>query len=71
MYTRLQLIALISQSMWVGNAYASSKKREDFEEEEFKTYARGMIRVLLKSTCLEDDYALEESIQEFLRKFRI
>tara|TARA_R110000824_G_scaffold397509_1_gene600469 strand:- start:996 stop:1211 length:216 start_codon:yes stop_codon:yes gene_type:complete len=71
MHTRIQLIEIISQAMWIGNAYASSKKRENFDEKEFKTYARGMIKVLLESTCLEDDYVLEESIEEFLRKFRI
>jgi len=71
MYNREQMIQLLSQSMWIGHAYGQSRLKEDFNEEAFKNYARGMINNMLENTCLEDVYVTEESIAEFLRKFSL
>ncbi len=71
MYNREQMIYLLSQSMWIGHAYGLSRSKDDFDEDLFKNYARGMINGMLENTCLEDVYVTEQSIVEFLRKFNL
>ena len=69
--TKLQLAAIISQAMYVGSVYNSHKNEDDFDEIVFRNYARGMMSVILRSVCMEDDSAVEKALGDFLNGFDI
>tara|TARA_B100000214_G_C23648500_1_gene481772 strand:- start:363 stop:575 length:213 start_codon:yes stop_codon:yes gene_type:complete len=63
--TNLQLAAIISQAMYVGRIYGTHKDDVEFNERVFRNYARGMMNVLLRELCLEDEQAVEKALQDF------
>ena len=69
--TTEQLAYIISQSMFIGEVYASQKDKEDFDEKVFRDYARAMINISLKATCLEDERVAEKAVEDFLSKLKI
>jgi hypothetical protein len=69
--TNLQLAAIISQAMYVGSVHSSHKDKEDFDEIVFRNYARGMMNVILRSVCMEDESAVEKALEDFLTGFEI
>ena len=44
-----QLAFIISHALYVGSVYGTHNKKDDFDEQEFKNYARGMLKI----ACLE------------------
>jgi hypothetical protein len=63
-----QLAYIISQSMFIGEVYAKQKNKPDFDEKVFRDYARAMINISLKTTCLEDERIAEISVSDFLSR---
>lgn len=63
-----QLAYIISQSMFIGEVYAKQKNKPDFDEKVFRDYARAMINISLKATCLEDEIVAERAVDDFLSK---
>jgi len=65
--TDLQLAAIISQAMFVGEAYGKKVLNADLgEDERFRNYARGMLDTLMRELSLENkDRVLEKALQDF------
>tara|TARA_R100001015_G_C4591766_1_gene147230 strand:- start:444 stop:656 length:213 start_codon:yes stop_codon:yes gene_type:complete len=63
--TNLQLASIISHAMYVGRVYGDHKDDLQFDERVFRNYARGMMNVLLREICLEDESAVEKALQDF------
>jgi len=64
--TDLQLSSIISQAMFVGEAYGKKAFNNDLEEERFRNYARGMLNILMKELNLKNrERVLEKALQDF------
>ena len=65
--TDLQLSAIISQAMFVGEAYGKKILNADLgEEERFRNYARGMLNTLMKELNVKNrERVLEKALQDF------
>ena len=60
--TKLQLASIISQAMFVGDAF----KKQDNDIIKFRSYARAMMNILLKDINLCDESAVEKALDDFL-----
>ena len=69
--TDLQLAAIISQAMFVGEAYGKRSLKIDLDnsedkEENFRDYARGMLNVLMKEINVPNRVrVVEKALQNF------
>lgn len=65
--TDLQLAAIISQAMFVGEAYGKNILNADLgEEERFRNYARGMMNTLMRELNVQNrERVLEKALQDF------
>ncbi len=69
--TDLQLAAIISQALYVGSVYIDHRDQEDFDESVFRSYARGMINIVLRDINLENDRATDKALEDFLTGYEI
>ena len=69
--TDLQLATIISQAMFVGEAYGKRSLKIDLDnsedkEENFRDYARGMLNVLMKEINVPNrERVVEKALQNF------
>lgn len=64
-----QLAFIISQALYVGSVYGAHSKDSNFDEQEFKNYARGMMRIALKELNLAHDHSIEKALNDFMSSF--
>lgn len=69
--TDLQLAAIISQALYAGSVYGSQRNDDDFDEGAYRNYARGMLNIILRTTCAENERAVERALEDFLNGFEI
>lgn len=65
--TDLQLASIISQAMFVGEAYGKKIINVDLgEEDRFRNYARGMLNALMKELNVKNrERVIEKALQDF------
>ncbi len=69
--TELQLAAIISQALYAGSVYGERRHDEDFDERDYRNYTRGMLNIILKTVCHENERAVERALEDFLNGFDI
>ena len=69
--TDLQLAAILSQALYVGSVFNQHKSDDDFDEVVFRNYARGMLNVVLRTICAENERGVEKALDDFLAGFEI
>lgn len=60
--TNLQLSSIISQAMFVGDAF----QNQEGDLLAFKKYARAMMEILLRDLNLYDESVVEKALEDFL-----
>ena len=64
-----QLAFIISHALYVGSVYGTHNKKDDFDEQGFKNYARGMLKIALRELNISHEHSIELAIDDFISSF--